>query len=327
MNTLSFSRRCAIAAVAMALMPLSIQTAHAQAWPSKPILLIVPYAAGGPTDVIARLLAKKVGADLGQTVVVDNGAGAGGTIGVAAVVKAAGDGYTFALTGPGPLVGMPHLMKMPYAPTDYQYVTLVARVPAVIVVGADSGFTGLPDLVKKAKAAPGKLNYGSAGNGTTPHIGIELFKQEAGIELAHVPYKGAAPAVTALLGGEIQLAMLDLPPVLSHVNAGKLKILAVAGGMRAAQIPDVQTTKEAGLPNVLMDTNYGVIAPKGVPAEVTKKLRDAIAVALQSPEIKEQFLKQGALATASSPDEYGKLMASEYDKWQNVVTRGKITLE
>ena len=141
-----------------------------------------------------------------------------------------------------------------------------------------------------------------------------------------MPYKGAAPAVLALVGGEIQAAMLDLPPVLPQAQAGKVKIVAVAGASRAAQIPDVPTTKELGYPNVLMDTNYGVIAPKGVPADVLKKLRDAIAVALKSPEIVEQFAKQGAVATASSPEEYAKLMASESDKWHTVVTRGKISL-
>ena len=301
--------------------------AQAQTWPSKPVTLIVPYAAGGPTDALARLVAKKIGADLGQAFIVDNRGGAGGTIGVAAATKAAPDGYTFALTGPGPMAGMPHLMKMPYAPTDYQYVTLVARVPAVIVANTGAGFSNLTDLVNKAKAAPGKLNYGSAGSGTTPHIGFELLKQEAGIDVIHVPYKGAAPVVTALLGGEIQTAMIDLTPALPHIKSGKLKVLAVAGVARAPQLPDVPTTKEAGLPNVQMDTNYGVIAPKGVPAEVAKKLRDAITAALQSPEIKEQFLAQGAIPTASTPEEYGKLIASESDKWRTVIKRGKITLE
>jgi tripartite-type tricarboxylate transporter receptor subunit TctC len=300
---------------------------QAQTWPARPVTLVVPYAAGGPSDIIARLVAKKVGADLGQTVIVDNKAGAGGTIGVSAVVKAAPDGYTFALTGPGPIAGMPNLMKMPYTPADYQFVTLVARVPSVIVVGANAGFADLPDFIKKAKASPGKFNYGSAGSGTTPHIGAELLKQEAGVEITHVPYKGAAPAVTALLGGEIQMAMVDLPPVLQHVNAGQLQLLAGAGNARAPQMPQVPPTAELGLPRVLMDTNYGVIAPKGVSPDIQKKLRDAIGVALQSPEIKEQFLKVGAIATASAPEEYSKLMTSEYDKWKTVVTRGKITLD
>ncbi|WP_280151962.1 tripartite tricarboxylate transporter substrate binding protein [Piscinibacter sp. XHJ-5] len=301
--------------------------AQAQAWPAKPIRLVVPYAAGGPTDVVARLVAKKVEGAINGTIIVDNKAGAGGTIGVDAALKAAPDGYTFALAAPGPLAGMPNLMKVPYSLNDVQYLTLVARIPAVIVVRADSGIASLGDLVKKAKAEPGKLNYSSAGAGTTPHIGAELLKQEAGIDLAHVPYKGAAPAVTALLGGEVQLAMVDLLPVMQHVAAGKLKILAVASATRAPQAPEVPTTKEAGLPGVLMDTTYGVIGPAGVPADVQKKFRDAVVAAVQSPDLKEQLLKQGAVPVTSTPQEYRSLMQSEFEKWRTVVTKGKITLE
>ncbi|NRF71977.1 tripartite tricarboxylate transporter substrate binding protein [Aquincola sp. S2] len=300
---------------------------QAQAWPTKPVRLIVPYAAGGPTDVVARLVAKKVETAIGQPVIVDNKAGAGGTIGVDAALKAPADGYTFALAAPGPLAGMPNLMKVPYALADVQYLTLVARIPAVIVVRADAGIASLPDLVKKAKAAPGTLNYGSAGPGTSPHIGAELLRQEAGIELTHVPYKGAAPAVTALLGGEIQMVMVDLLPVMQHVAAGKLKILAVASASRAPQAPDVPTTKEAGYPGVLMDTTYGVIGAPGVPAEVQKRFRDAVVAAVSAPDMKEQLLKQGAVPVTSTPQEYKGLMQAEFEKWKAVVTKGKITLE
>ena len=167
--------------------------AHAQAWPAKPIRLVVPYAAGGPADVIARLVAKPAGANVGQTIIVDNKGGAGGTIGVDAALKSPPDGYTFALVAQGPLAGMPNLMKVPYALNDVQFLTLVARGPAVIVVSKDVPANSLPEFIKLAKASPGKFNYGSAGPGTTPHIGAELLKQEAGIELTHVPYKGAAP--------------------------------------------------------------------------------------------------------------------------------------
>jgi tripartite-type tricarboxylate transporter receptor subunit TctC len=312
--------------VAVTLMGASLAV-HAQAWPRKPVQMIVPYSAGGPTDLIARVIARKAGTDLGQNVIVDNRAGAGGTIGVNLMVRAAPDGYTFALTGPGPIAGMPNLMKMPYAQTDYQFVSLVARVPSVIVVNTASGFVDMKDFVAKAKAAPGKLNYGSAGAGTTPHIGAELLKQEAGLDLIHIPYKGASLAVAGLLGGEIEMAMVDLPPVLPQVLAGKLKILAVAGAERAPQIPDVPTTGETGLPGVLMDTNYGLVAPAGVPSEIVSRFRDAVTSALSSADVKEQLLKMGAIASASSPDDYRKLMASEYDKWKVVVTRGKITLD
>ena len=324
MSNIQHLARLCIAAAALS---VAGHAAQAQAWPNKPIRLIVPYAAGGPTDVIARLLAKKAGTELGQTIVVDNKAGAGGTIGVDAAVKAAPDGYTFALAAPGPLAGMPNLTKVPYAPGDVQYLTLVARIPAVIVVGKDTGIESLPDLVKKAKAEPGKLNFSSAGPGTTPHIGAELLKQEAGIDIVHVPYRGAAPAVTALLAGEVQLAVVDLLPVLPHVAAGKLRIVAVAGTARAPQAPDAPTTKEMGLPGVLMDTHYGVIGPVGLPADVQKKFRDAIVAAVQSPEIRDELLKQGAIAITSTPQDYRALMQAEFDKWRTVITKGKITLE
>ncbi len=301
--------------------------ATAQTWPAKPIRLVVPYAAGGPGDVIARMVAKKAGESLGQTIIVDNKGGAGGTIGVDNALKSAPDGYTFALTAQGPLAGMPNLMKVPYALGDVQYLTLVARGPAVIAVAKKVPADNLGDLVKLAKSQPGKLNYGSAGPGTTPHIGAELLKQEAGIEMTHVPYKGAGPAVTALLGGEIDLAVVDLLNVLPHVAAGNLKVLAFAGPNRAPQLPDVPTTKEAGLGNVVMDTTYGVIAPPGVPADVQAKFRDALVAAVQSAEVKEQMLKQGVVPLTTTPQEYKAAMQAEFDKWKRVIAAAKITLE
>lgn len=321
--TLNLVACCALAA------PLATasQGAHAQAWPSKPIRLVVPYAAGGPADVIARLVARKAGEVLRQTIVIDNKAGAGGTIGVDAALKAPADGYTFALTAQGPLAGMPNLSKLPYALADIQFVTTVARGPTVIVAGKNLAARNLAELIKLAKAAPGKLNYGSAGPGTTPHIGAELLKQEAGIEMTHVPYKGAALAVTGLLGGEVDVAMVDLLVVLPHVTSGALKVLAVASPGRAPQLPDVPTTGEAGLPGVLMDTTYGVIAAGAVPAAVQQKLREGLVAAVQSSEVKEQLYKQGVVATASTSQEYKTMMQAEFDKWRRVVSQAKITLE
>lgn len=318
-----------LAALCITAVALSTATlgAQAQAWPAKPIRLVVPYAAGGPGDVIARLVAKKAGEGLQQTIIIDNKGGAGGTIGVDAALKAPPDGYTFALTAQGPLAGMPNLMKVPYALADVQYLTLVARGPAVIVVANRVAANNLADFIKLAKASPGKINYGSAGAGTTPHIGAELLKQEAGIDMTHVPYKGAAPAVTALLGGDIEMAMVDLLNVLPHVAAGSLKVLAVASPARAPQLPNVPTTKEAGLPDVVMDTTYGVIAAAGVPADVQKKFRDALVAAVQSPEVRDQLLKQGVIAVTSTPAEYKAMTQAEFEKWHRVVTKGKITID
>jgi len=301
--------------------------AQAQAWPARPIKLIVPYAAGGPTDAIARLLATKMGATLGQPVVVDNRAGAGGTIGVDATAKAAGDGYTFALIAPGPLAGMPNLMKAPYTLDDIQYLTLVAKIPSVLVVSTKSGIDSLEALVKKAKSEPGKLSYSSAGPGTTQHIGMEIFKDQAGVSLLHIPYKGAAPAVMAVLSGEVQVTMVDLLPALPNVKAGTLKVLAVAASTRAPQLPNVPTTAEKGLPGVAMETTYGIIAPKGVPADIATRVREAAVAAVNAPEMKQQFLAQGALPVTSTPAEYQKLMKAESDKWKNIIGKARITLE
>jgi tripartite-type tricarboxylate transporter receptor subunit TctC len=326
---MAHSRRFHFAALAMALVGglFTGPAAQAQEWPARPIKLIVPYAAGGPTDAIARLLATKVGAALRQPVVVDNRAGAGGTIGVDATAKAPADGYTFALVAPGPLAGMPNLMKAPYTLGDLQYLTLVAKIPSVIVVNRKSGIDSLDALVKKAKAEPGKLSYSSAGPGTTPHIGMEIFEDQAGVDMLHVPYKGAAPAITGLLGGEVQVAMVDLLPVLAHINGGALKALAVAATARAPQLPNVPTTAEQGLPGVTMETTYGIVAPKGVPAAIAAKVRDAFVAAVEAPETKQQFLQQGALPVTSTAADYQHLMQAESDKWKNIIVKAKITMQ
>lgn len=314
-----------VALCAAALM-CSAGSAHAQAWPSKPIRVIVPYAAGGPADVIARMVAKAAGEKLQQSIIVENKGGAGGTIGVDAALKSPPDGYTFALAAPGPLAGMPNLTKTPYTIADIQYVTYVARGPAVVAVSAKVPAADLGALVKLAKAQPGKLNYGSAGPGTTPHIAGELFKQEAGIDLTHVPYKGAGPAITALLGGEIEIAIVDLLNVLPHVAGGKIKVLAVASPSRAPQLPDVPTTKEAGLPNLLMDTSYGIVAPLGMPADVLGKFRDAVVGAVQSKELSEQMIKQGVVPMTATPQEYKAAVQADSDRWKRVITAARITL-
>lgn len=302
-------------------------TAQSQEWPVRPVKLIVPYAAGGPTDSVARLLATRMGAALGQAFVVENRAGAGGTVGVEATVKAPPDGYTFALVAPGPLAGMPNLMKTPYGADDLQYLTLVAKIPSVLVVSTRSGIQSLEQLIQKAKAEPDKLTYSSAGSGTTPHIGMEILKDQAGIKLLHVPYKGAAPAITAVLSGEVSATMVDLLPVLPHVSAGALKVLAVAGPTRAPQLPDVPTTREKGLPGVTMETTYGLIGPKGLPANVQTRFRDAAVAIVNTPDMKQQFLQQGAIALTSTPAEYQGIIRTESDKWRGIIGKVKISLE
>lgn len=316
-------RRTALLAAAL----LSTSSAFAQAWPARPVRLVVPYAAGGPTDVIARKIGAQITAKHGQPVVIDNRVGAGGTIGVDAVLKAAPDGYTLALVAPGPVAGMFALTTVSYPQSEIGFISLVARNPAVIGVNAKQGPRTLADLVKAAKEQPGKLNFSSAGNGTTPHIGSELFKQEAGLDVVHVPYKGAAPALTALIAGEVQFTSADLMALLPFAQQGQVRILAVSGARRAPQIPDVPTTAELGLPGVVMETNYGVVGPKGLPPELQQRIRAVLDEAVHTADVKTLLDQLGAVPVVSSSDEYRGLMESELQKWKAVAAKGNIRID
>ena len=300
--------------------------AQAASWPAKPLRLIVPYSAGGPTDGVARLLAQHLEKNLGQTVIVQNRPGAGGAVGVGEVLRAAPDGYTLALVAPGPVAGLPALQALPYELSDIQYIAGVARYPSVISVGAKSGISTLQQLVEKAKAAPGKLNYSSAGNGTTPHIGAELFRQEAGIDTLHIPYKGAAPATTALLAGQVQYEMSDLAPVLPFHRAGTLKVLAVAGKERLPQLPDVPTTVESGLPGVIMETLYGLVGPAGIDKAVIARLGQAVTAVTSSEPVKMFLYEQGGAPANLDDDQYRETMMAEFHKWKRVAEKGDIKL-
>ena len=299
----------------------------AQPWPNQPIRLIVPYPPGGSVDNLARLLAPALGKRLGQTIVIENKAGASGTIGVDATVRAAPDGNTFGFGVPGAITGLPHVMKVPYDVSSIQYVSLVARVPQVVMVNPSLPDTTLAAFVASAKQHPGKYNYGSAGNVTTPHLGGELLKQQTGIDIMHVPYKGAAPAVTALLSNEVQMFPGDASAALGFIKAGKLRALAVASPERFEGLPDVPTTREAGFPGVIVESNYGIIAPTGTPKAIVDKMAEAIAQSLAEPELRQKMIDQGAIPAATTPDQYRSLMESESKKWGEVIRRGKLGLE
>jgi len=299
----------------------------AQPWPSQPIRLIVPYPPGGSVDNLARLLAPALGKRLGQTIVIENKAGASGTIGVDATVRAEPDGNTFGFGVPGAITGLPHVMKVPYNVSTIQYVSLVARIPQVVMVNPSLPDTTLAAFVASAKQHPGKYNYGSAGNVTTPHLGGELLKQQTGIDIMHVPYKGAAPAVTALLSNEVQMFPGDASAALGFIKAGKLRALAVASPERFEGLPDVPTTREAGFPGVIVESNYGIIAPTGTPKDIVDKMAAAIAQSLAEPELRQKMIDQGAIPAASTPDQYRTLMESESKKWGDVIRRGKLGLE
>ena len=302
----------------LALLP---SLALAQAFPSKPLRLIVGFPAGGPADIFGRALAQGMAAELGQPVIVENISGVGGVLGVDRAAKAAPDGYTLCINSASPLVIAPYsLSKIPYDVTkDFAFITLVVRVPEVLAVHPSMPVGSLAELVAYAKAKPGKVNFGSAGSGSITHLAGELLKAEARIDLVHVPYKGAAPAVNDLLGGQVQMGIFDVPILLGHIRSGKLKALALTSNRRAPSLPDVATTVELGYPNVNSDNWYGLVAAAGTPAEVQRRIHSAAVAALKSKAVEEQFAKVGGIASPGTPEEYRAFIAAEQAKWSKIV--------
>jgi tripartite-type tricarboxylate transporter receptor subunit TctC len=311
------------------LLPVLPVPASAQGYPTKPIKLIVPFPAGGPADLFARVLGNGMTAELGQQVVIENRPGVGGLTGVEALAKSAGDGYTIGLNSAAALSAIPFMVsKMPFDwQKDLSLLTLVVRVPEVLVVHPSLGVSTLQELVAYARANPKKINYGSAGTGTFTQLAVELLKTEAKIDLLHVPYRGAAPAVNDLLGGHVQMAVLDTPVLLPHIRSGAVKALAVTSATRSAALPDVPTTGEAGFKEVISDNWYGLSAPAGVPAEILDKLHKAATAALRSAELKKQFDSQDAVPSPTSPGEFAAFVKTEQAKWGPVVIATGAKLE
>ena len=315
--------------IAACMAPLAHGLAFAQTFPSKPLKIVVPFAAGGSADAMARILAQGMTAQLGQPITIENRGGAGGIIGIDAVAKAAPDGYTLGL---GNATGMSAAQfmtdKMPFdSDRDLAQLTLVVRVPEVLVANSKLGFNTTANLVTYAKANPGKLNYGSAGASSIIRLAVELFKIEAGVDIVHVPYKGIGPAVVDLLAGQVQLTIADVPAVLQHIRSGALKPLAITSAKRVPMLPDVPTTAEVGYPKVLSDNWYGLIAPGATPADVQRRLHAAAVAALQSPDIAQQFLAQGALPAPGSSDDFRATHRDEKAKWQPIVKANNIKLD
>jgi tripartite-type tricarboxylate transporter receptor subunit TctC len=296
--------------------------AFSQAYPSKPIRMIVPFPAGGPADIFGRGLAQGMSAELGQPVIIENISGVGGVLGVDRAAKSAPDGYTLGFNSGSTLSIAPFsLAKLPYdVRKDFGLITLVVRVPEVLAVHPSMPVASLADLIAYAKANPGKVNFGSAGGGSITHLAGELLKAEAKVNLVHVPYKGAAPAVNDLVGGQVQMGIFDVPILLGHIRSGKLKALAVTSASRAPTLPDVPTTAEASYPNVTSDNWYGLVVPAATPAEIQRRLNSAAVAALKSPAVAEQFAKVGGLASPGTPQEYAAFLAAEQAKWHQVVT-------
>lgn len=297
-------------------------------FPDQPVKMIVPFAPGGPADIIARILGQAMGARLGQPVVVDSRSGAGGAVGVEAGARSRPDGLTTVLASTGALVVLPHLMpRMAYdAQKDLAPIIQVLSVPQVMVVKKGRGLTSVADVVALAKRQPGKLTFGSAGNGSSLHLAGELFKLRAGLDITHVPYRGAAPAVTDLLGGTIDMLLADVPVVLPHVRGGELLALGVTAEQRAPILPDVPTMAEAGVAGVISETWYALFAPAGVPKDRIAKLHDAAAAALQDGDVRRSLADQGGQIGGGTPEQLAAFMVSENRKWGELVKLANVTM-
>jgi len=310
-------------AVALTVLGAFALLAHAQApYPSKPIRIVVPFPAGGTTDILARAVAAKLTETTGQPAVVDNRPGAGGNIGAELVAKSAPDGYTFLMGTVGTHAINPSLYaKMPYDHVkDFAPVILVAGVPNVLVVNPALPVNSVQELIAYIKANPGKVNFASSGSGTSIHLSGELFKTMTGLQLTHVPYKGSAPALQDLVGGQVQIMFDNLPSSLALIKGGKLKALAVTSAERSSALPDVPTVAESGLPGFEASSWFGLLAPAGTPKEAIAKINGEVAKWLATPEAKEKLASQGAIAAAGlTPEDFQKHIASETTKWAKVV--------
>jgi tripartite-type tricarboxylate transporter receptor subunit TctC len=295
--------------------------AHAAepAWPAKPIRLVVSYPPGGTTDIYGRLLAQSLQKVLGQSVVVDNRAGAGGAIGLNDVAKAAPDGYTLGL-GLGAMAIMPSLYKsLPFdVVRDFSPVSLIMTTQNVVIVPASSPMHSMKDLLAFAKANPGKLNYASSGLGATPHLSMELLKTRAGVAIEHIPYKGDTPAMTDLLAGRVQMYSTTIGGVLQHIRAGRVRALAVTGKTRASVLPEVPTMEEAGLPDYEIVSWYGVIAPAQTPPAIIERLNAAVVEVMSDPAVNEQVIASGAKPATSTPGQFAGLIKNDVVRFNQI---------
>lgn len=301
----------------------------AQTYPTKPVRFIVPFAPGGSTDLVARILAQRLPEALGQAVVVDNRGGAGGVIGAELAARAPADGYTIVLGSPGPLTINPNLLaRMPYDTLrDFSPISLATISPFILVLHPSMPVQSVQELVALAKAKPGQLNYGSAGNGSVGHFSTEQFKSLAGVNIVHVSYKGAGPAVADLVGGQLHLMFENLPTVLPHVRSGKLKALAVGTKARSKLVPEYPTVSEAGVPGYESSTTFGVLAPAKTPAAIIARLNQEIVKILGSSDIKERLSAQGLEAAGSTPQQYAAHLKEELAKYGRIVKAAGIKIE
>ena len=327
MRSLSMFRRW-VSVCVVGLSALTVSLAQAQAWPSKPVRIVVPFAAGGTTDILARAIAPELTRVFGQSFYVDNKAGAGGNLGAEIVAKSPGDGYTL-LMGTVGTHGINRALyaRLPYDPIkDFVPITVVAGVPNVMELNADFAKTHniqtVQDFIAYAKANPGKVNMASSGNGTSIHLAGELFKSMAGVYMVHFPYRGSNPALLDMIGGSMDVMFDNLPSSLPHIKSGKLKALAVTSSQRSGALPDVPTVEEVGGPALKgfeASSWFGLLAPAGTPADVVNRIQQEVAKALATPAVKEKLLAQGAIPGGNTPADFAKFIDAEHTKWARVV--------
>ena len=324
MNTIRLNARrtvlqaIAAASLGAALLPAALA---AEAFPNKPITLVVPFVAGGTTDILARIVGQSLGEELGQPVIIDNRAGAGGNIGGQFAARAPADGYTLFMGTVGTHAINEWLYKkMPFNPTkDFAPLTRVANVPNLLVANPAQPFKNVKELISYAQAHPGQVNFGSSGSGSSIHLSGELFKMMAKVDMIHIPYKGSAPAVTDLLGNQIAIMFDNMPSAIQHVRSGKLRPLAVTTAKRSPELPDVPTVAEAGVPGYEATSWFGLFTPTKTPAEVQAKLHAAIIKVLQKPDVIKKIGDQGGEVVTESQAEFAKFIAAENNKWKQVV--------
>ena len=308
----------------LAALPLA-HAALAAGWPERPITIVVPASAGGTTDITARMLAEKMGQDLGTSVVVDNKGGGGGTIGTGQVARARPDGYTLLMGNIGPVaINFSLYRQLSYKEGDLRGITNVLSVPNILVVHADSPVRSVQELVALAKTR--RLNVSTSGVGQSPHMSSEMFRQKAGIEVTLVPFPGAAPAVTALLGQQVDYMIDNLPSSLPHIKAGKLRPLAITSAARSPQLPDVPTMAEAGVP-MQVTAWFGLMAPAGTPDAVVEHLQQSALRAMQTAEVRQRFADLGGLPGGETPAEYDAFIAQERKNWAQIVQASGLSLE
>ncbi len=331
----SLARRRLAQALAMALtvcaggaLAQASSTGSGQAWPSKPITLVVPFPPGGTTDVLARALGEKLSASLGQPVIVESKPGAGATLGADHVAKSKPDGYTLLVGAVHHTIASSVYKKLPYDfQKDFAPITEIALVPNVLVINANTPARNVAELVALAKAQPGKLNYGSNGNGTAQHLIGTQFENMTGTELVHIPYKGSGPLTSDLLGGQITMSFDTITPVLPHIKAGKLRPLAVTTAKRSSALPDVPTLEEAGLKGFNIGTWFGVLAPAATPKDIVARLNTEMVKVIQSPEFRKRMDEIGAEPIGNSSDQMAQQIKIETDKFAKLVKEAKVTIE